>query len=59
MKRKTLYAAEGMILTDGEIFGTQIHLADGVDENRFYEISKEEYEEILEIESVQIGGTGA
>ena len=47
MERKTLYAAEGMILTDGEIFGTQIHLADGVDENRFYEISREEYEKKL------------
>ena len=47
MERKTLYATEGMILTDGVIFGTQIHLADGVDENRFYEISREEYEKKL------------
>ena len=47
MDRKTLYASDGMILTDGEIYGTQIHLADGVDESKFYEISREEYEKKL------------
>ena len=47
MERKTIYATEGKMLTDGEIFGTQIHLADGVDENKFYEISREEYEKKL------------
>lgn len=48
MERKTIYASDGMILTDGEIYGTQIHLADGVDENKFYEITQEEYSSILE-----------
>lgn len=51
MKRKTIYATEGMILTDGKIYGTQIHLADGVDESKFYEISREEYEEKLQKEA--------
>lgn len=48
MERKTIYASEGMILTDGEIYGTQIHLADGVDESKFYEITREEYDALLE-----------
>ncbi len=44
MKRKILKASDGMILTNGEIYGKTIYLADGVDEKSFYEISQEEYE---------------
>ena len=44
MKRKILKASDGMILTNGEIFGKTIYLADGEDEKSFYEISQEEYE---------------
>ena len=45
--RKVIYADEGKILTDGEIYGKQIYLAEGIDESKFYEITVEEYEKIL------------
>lgn len=43
----TLYAEEGKVLTDGETYGTIIHLADGVSPYTFYEITQEEYERVL------------
>ena len=46
IKRILLTASEGMILTDGEIYGRTVYLAQGADESRFYEISQEEFEEI-------------
>jgi hypothetical protein len=46
--RKTIYADEGKILTDGEIYGRQIHLAEGVSEENFHEITEEEYNRIME-----------
>ena len=46
-ERVILYAEEGMVLTDGEIYGKTIYLADDKDKSSFTEITDEEYEKIL------------
>lgn len=48
--RVILYADEGKVLTDGEIYGKQINLAEGMAEDGFYEITEAEHEEILKAE---------
>ena len=49
MKTKTVICAdEGKILTNGEIYGRVIFLADGMSEEGFYEITEEEYQKMLE-----------
>lgn len=45
--RMILYAEEGMVLTDGDVYGKEIYLADGKAYDDFYEISEAEYEKIL------------
>lgn len=40
--RKVIKASEGHILTDGEVYGRTIYLAEGVDESTFYEIDESE-----------------
>lgn len=40
---RELIAREGMILTNGTIYGRIIYVADDVDINSFYEITEEEY----------------
>lgn len=46
--RIKLTASEGMMLTDGEIYGKELFLAVGTDEGKFYEITEEEYNKTLE-----------
>ncbi|MBR4295843.1 MAG: hypothetical protein IKT56_03280 [Clostridia bacterium] len=42
--REPIKASEGHILTNGEIYGRKIYLAEGMDASSFYEITEEEYE---------------
>lgn len=54
--RKIIYADEGKILTNGEIYGRQIFLAESVSEKDFYEITEEEYKKIMEEKEQDDGG---
>lgn len=45
--RTVIYADEGKVLTNGEIYGKQIFLASGVSKDDFYEITDEEYAKIV------------
>ena len=49
--RTSIKAKEGYILTNGEIFGTEIFLAEGMSAEGFREITREEYEEKMENEA--------
>lgn len=54
-QRITLYAEEGMVLTDGEHYGRIIHLSVDADASKWHEITEAEYERILaENESEEI-----
>ena len=46
-ERKVKVARYGMIFTNGTEFGRIVYIADGVDENSWYEISEEEYEQYM------------
>jgi hypothetical protein len=51
IKTIKIEADEGKILTDGQIYGSVIFLGADRTIEEFYEITKEEYEEILEQEA--------
>ena len=42
--RTSIKAREGMILTNGEIYGTEIFLAEGLSAEDFHEITRVEYD---------------
>ena len=46
-ERKTLIADEGYIYTDGVNFGREVYLAEGDDGASWYQISKEEFEKLM------------
>ena len=47
MERKILTANKGMVLTNGEIYGKKIYLAEGESADKFYEITDEEHWELM------------
>lgn len=52
MERKILTAEDGMILTNGTVYGRVIYLADGANEDEWYAITEAEYEAIMDSERV-------
>lgn len=53
--RKVLYADENMMLTNGEVYGSVIYLAENDEGKDFYEISQAEYDEIQRKEAEEHG----
>lgn len=51
MERQILIANDGMVLTNGEIYGKEIYLADGIRADMFYEITQAEYDKIMTMEA--------
>ena len=54
MKQKKLVASNGMVLTNGEIYGKMIFLGKGINADDFHEITEEEYQEILNQQEVTV-----
>ena len=52
--RIKLIASEGMVLTNGEVYGVEIYLSDTENPNNWYEITVAEYEEILGKEAEEL-----
>jgi hypothetical protein len=47
MGREILIANKGMVLTDGETYGKKIYLSVGMSADKFYEITDEQYWELM------------
>ncbi len=47
IKIKKLIAADGMILTNGEVYGKQIFLGSGDDATNYHEITEAEYNALM------------
>lgn len=55
MKTRTvLYAEEGHVLTNGEIYGKTLFLADSASAIDFYEITDEEYQAVLDAQAAEV-----
>lgn len=52
--RKVIEATDGHILTNGEVYGRTIYLAEGESGDDFHEISVEEYEALQEAEEADV-----
>lgn len=50
---ETITAREGYILTNGEIYGKILHLAEGLNKDDFHEITVDEYNAIQEAEAAE------
>lgn len=54
MERQVLIANDGMVLTNGEIYGKEIYLADGMSADMFHEITQAKYDEIMAQEETDV-----
>lgn len=52
--RIVLNADEGMILTNGSCFGKIVYLSSNTDASQFYEITQQEYDDILKLEETNL-----
>lgn len=53
MKQETitsikLIASKGMVLTNGETYGTEVYLGTGDSPDNWYEITEDEYQRLIE-----------
>lgn len=54
VERIIITADEGKVLTNGEIYGTTIYLAEGMTSKGYYEITEAEYSALMEAEAEEI-----